>query len=297
MLEQRIAALAADTQRGSSALADEALAILGAAAAEAPGQGFLAALDEVARALLRARPAMVAVENRVHKVMAGVHTADAPEPALRDVALGLCEAARAQGGAEREAAARCAAEALAGARRVLTVSWSDTVARALELAASKAPREVVVAQGWPLRDGERAAERFALAGLATTLVPDAALGCAALDCDAALVGADAVLASGDVVNRAGTSLAAFAMAPGGRPCWVVCEAAKVTWREALPLEEGPPEEVRAPSPLLPLRVANPRFDATPAALVKGYCTEQGALARGELAAVAERHRRRSGWMG
>lgn len=294
MLEARIAALAADTRRGSSALADEALGILGAAAAEAPAPGFLDALDGVARALLRARPGLVAVENRVHKVMAGVHTADAPELALRDIALGLCEAARAQAGAEREAAARCAAEALGGARRVLTVSWSDTVARALEVAG---PREVVVPYGWPLGDGARAAERLARLGHAVALVPDAALGRAALDCDAALVGADAVLASGDVVNRAGTSLAALAMGLGGRPFWVGCEAAKVTWRDAVPLEEGPPEEVRALAPLLPLRVANPRFDATPAALVRGYCTELGELPRGGLAAVAERHRRRAAWMG
>lgn len=295
MLEERIAALRADTKRGSSALGDEALAILGEAAEQAPAEGFLDAVGDVARALVHARPAMVALENRVHKVMASLLAAEAPPEALRGIAVGLCDAAREQAAQEREGAARCAADALGG-RRVLTVSWSDTVARALELAAGKRPLAVVVPQGWPLRDGERAAERLALLGLDVQLVPDAALGRAALDCDAGLVGADAILASGDVVNRAGTSLAALSMAVGGRPFWVVAESAKVTWRDALPLEEGPAEEVWRPNPLLAVKVANPRFDATPAALVRSYCTEQGPLLRPELVRVAERHRQRAAWM-
>lgn len=296
MLEDRVAALRADTRRGSSALGDEALAILAEAAERAPAEGFLDALGEVALALVRARPAMVALENRVHKVMASLHSAEAPPEALRGIASGLCEAARDHAKQEREGAARCAADALQG-QRVLTVSWSDTVARALELAAGKRRLAVAVPQGWPLRDGERAAERFALMGLDVQLVPDAALGRASLDCDAGLVGADAILASGDVVNRAGTSLAALSMAVGGRPFWVVAEAAKVTWRDAVPLEEGPAEEVWKPNPLLPVKVANPRLDATPAALVRGYCTEAGVLQRPDLVRVAERHRARAAWMG
>ena len=105
-----------------------------------------------------------------------------------------------------------------------------------------------------------------------------------------------MLGTGVVVNRAGTCLAALAMAPGGRPFLVACEAAKVTWRAAVPLEEGAPGDVWAPSPLLPVRVRHPLFDATPAELVRRYCTERGALDRGALRALAEAHRRRAAWL-
>jgi methylthioribose-1-phosphate isomerase len=84
------------------------------------------------------------------------------------------------------------------------------------------------------------------------------------------------------------------MALGGRPFWVVAEEAKVTWRAAVPLEEGPPEQVWAPSPLLPVKVAHPLFDATPAALVRGYCTEHGVLTAKQLEPIAARHAQRGG---
>lgn len=214
MLEDRIATLRADTRRGSSALADEALAVLAEAAQRAARGRILGELAEVARQLAAARPAMVAVENRVHGVMAALLEAGTHPDDLPGVAASLLQAARGQAQLEREMAARCAAQALRGTR-VLTVSWSDTVARALGLAAGGRKLSVVVPQGAPLRDGQRAAERLAMQGLDVELVPDPALGHAALGCDAAL--ADAVLPGGEVVNRAGTSLAALAMAVGGGP--------------------------------------------------------------------------------
>lgn len=294
MLEDRIRDWAADRQRGSGALADEALAILGEAAEHAPAPRFLEELGEVAARLARARPAMVAIENRVNQVMANLHAARAPPEALRGIARGLVDTLRAQAPVEREMAARAAAEAAQGTR-FLTVSWSDTAARALELLHARRRVRVVVPQGAPLLDGQRAAERLALAGLEVELVSDAGLGHAALGCDAALVGADAVLAGGVVVNRAGTSLAALAMAMGGRPLWVVCEEAKVTWREALPLEEGDPAQLWKPRPLLPVEVKHVLFDATPAELVRGYATERGLRRRADLAGIAERHERRAAW--
>lgn len=293
-VDELVAALKADRERGSTALADEALAILAQAAREASAADVLGHLGAVARELAAARPAMVAIENRVDQVMASLHAADAPPEALAGIAAQLCEASARNAQAAREAAARVAADALQG-QRILTVSWSDTALRALELAAGRRKLAVVVPVGAPLLDGRRAAQRLALAGLEVEAVADAALGRAALDCDAALVGADAVLASGTVVNRAGTSLAALAMAVGGRPFWVVADEAKVTWRDAVPLEEGEPADVWTPPPLVPVRVRNPLFDATPPELVRGYCTEGGVRRSADLAAIAERHRRRAAW--
>jgi ribose 1,5-bisphosphate isomerase len=296
VLEDRIDALRDDRRRGSGALGDEALAILGLAAEQAPpGEGFLEALGEVALRLAHARPGMVALENRVHQVMANLHAAEAHPAALPGIAQGLVETLRAKAEQERLAAARVAAQAVEEAR-ILTVSWSDTTAKAFEALAARRPVVAVLPAGAPLGDGLRAAERLALAGAAVEVVPDNALGWAALRCDAALVGADAVLADGTVVNRAGTLLAALAMALARKPLWVACELAKVTWRDALPLEEGLPGDVGAPSPLLPIVVKHPLFDATPAALVNGYCTEAGVLQVQDLAAVARRHRARAAWM-
>jgi translation initiation factor 2B subunit (eIF-2B alpha/beta/delta family) len=289
-LDERVAALRADRQRGASELADEALAALADAARGAPPGGAAAALRGAARALAGARPTMAVLANRVHEALDGLQGRD--DAALRALVPARCEEVRARARKEREEAARVAAVQPLGAT-VLTLSRSSTVARALTLAHAASPRRVLLPAGEPLRDGLAQARALAIAGLEVEVVPDAALGRAALDGDSALVGADALLPDGTVVNRAGTSLAALAIALARRPCWVVAETAKVTWRSALPLEEGPPGQVWAPGPLLPVRVRNPLFDATPAALVRGYCTELGVLARGDLAGLAEEHRRRA----
>jgi len=281
-LEGRIAALRADRERGSAALATEALDILEAAARGLPREGFDAALRGVAQQLAAARPAMVALENRVNQVLANALVAEAPEDALPTIVIGLCDAARAGAALERAAAAQQAASLLAASRprRVATISWSDTVAEALRAAAKPGPFAVVLPEGAPLGDGKCAAARLGRAGLAVDVVPDGATAVEARRADAGLVGADAVLGDGSVVNRAGTRAVAGALREAGKPLWVVCEEAKVTWREELPLERVEGASL---------------FDVTPAADVAAVVTERGPQAPRDLAAVAERHRQRAAW--
>jgi translation initiation factor 2B subunit (eIF-2B alpha/beta/delta family) len=174
---------------------------------------------------------------------------------------------------------------------VLTLSRSGTVCGAIE---SADPSQVFVAESRPAREGVGVAESLA-PEREVTLHTDAAVGhvLATEMVDAVVVGADAVLADGSVVNKTGTRLVALAAAREGVPVYVVCAADKVTPREEPHLESGSPGAVYDGD--APLDVLNPTFDVTPADLVTGVLTDHGALDTASVAEVAAEHASLADW--
>lgn len=287
-----------DREHGASVLAEDAVRALEAAWRDAPGASAAAAADAVApfaRALRAARPSMPVVTNLVNyamdRALAGAWPATAAEQrerGARAAAAVLDEAVRARG-----AAAKRAAEVVRG--RVLTLSASETVLKALR-AASRAGRvtRAIVGEGRPGFEGRALAKSLAAEGLDTTLVVDAALGLHVAEADVVLVGADAVLPDGSVVNKVGTFLAALAARERGVPFHAVADSFKVSASPAIPLEEKPPREVL--SRALPnLGARNIYFDRTPGALVAALHTESATLSPGEVAPLASRAAAWAGW--
>jgi translation initiation factor 2B subunit (eIF-2B alpha/beta/delta family) len=240
-------------------------------------------LAALARELRAARPSMGVVGNRVDRVMA----ASGGSPAsVRDAAIEACErAVRADGEAAANAVDRLG-------ERVLTLSRSGTVLDALGRAE---PEAVFVAESRPAREGVGVAEELAERGLEVTLCVDAAIGHVLLeaDVDTVLVGADAVLADGAVVNKVGTRLAALAAADAGVDCYVVCSRDKVLAERSVELESGPSEAVHGRRAAFD--VVNPTFERTPPDLVTGLVTEDGVLDREAVEAVAAEHAELARW--
>jgi translation initiation factor 2B subunit (eIF-2B alpha/beta/delta family) len=110
---------------------------------------------------------------------------------------------------------------------------------------------------------------------------------------AVLVGADAVLADGSVVNKAGTLAVALAAARAGVPVYAVAATDKVRPDERAPVEYDDPASVYDGS--APVRVVAPTFDRTPADLLAGVVTESGVLDAAAVRRVAADHRRAAGW--
>ena len=275
-----VRSVAADDEHGAAALSVHALEVLrdraGVLRAEnASDDAAFAEVADLAGRLRRARPSMAVLANRVNRAMA---TADASAASLETAAMdGINRAVR----VDVEAAERAAA--VVGDRTVLTLSRSGTVRRAL---AEATPTEVFVAESRPAREGVDVAEGL-LAAVPTTLHTDAAIGhvlaTEALDC--VLVGADAVLADGRVVNKTGTRLAAVAAAHEDVPFFVACASDKVRTDETVNLESGRRSAVYDGD--APLAVTNPTFDVTPAHLVDAVLTERGDLDPSEVRDVAE----------
>lgn len=245
------------------------------------------ALRELATALLEVRPSMAALHNRVHRAMHRA-TDEATAEVVEETAHAVLQEAI---GADEEATA--AAARRAAGRLVLTLSRSGTVVAALRQA--DPPPEVVVAASQPEGEGVEVAEALAEAGLGVTLVADAAVAhvLASEPIDLVLVGADAVLPSGRVVNKTGTHAAALAARAAGIPFVVACTSDKVRPDERPELEPGDPSLLYEGA--ADVRVRHALFDVTPVGLITDVVTERGTWRPGEVGCHARALRQLRAW--
>ncbi len=277
--EQRIEALRNDRTHGSRWLAHEAVSILYYLATDttiAPAEAERR-LRNATQQLSEARPAMAAVAGAVRRVL--------------NAQGDLAEKARAASQLLKDLDT-APQRMLAFARPLLlgtlmTHSMSGTVLAVLTACASQLER-VIVLEGRPGYEGRAVAQTLAGQGVACTLITDAQADIFLPQCQAVVVGADSVLANGDVLNKAGTALLAWAAHGHKVPLYVLCETLKIspqTWSGDLAiLEEKEAEEVLE-RPIAGVTVHNYYFDRTLARLVTKIISEQGLLGRREIQRV------------
>ena len=268
-----------DETHGSAWISVRALEVLRDRAAAADS---MASVVAVARELRDARPSMAAVANRVNRVLA---TAERTPEAVRErAAAAAIDALDADDAAATLAAERCDAS-------VATLSRSGTVLAALRAAEPS----VLIGESRPAREGADVAAELADAGLDVTLTTDAGLASALADSapETVLVGADAVLADGSVVNKVGTRGLALAAAREGVPVYVVAASDKVRPDERFHGEAG--DAATLYDGPAPVAVSNPIFDRTPADVVDAVLTERGALDSDGVRHVAAEHEENAAW--
>ncbi|WP_256393591.1 translation initiation factor eIF-2B [Natronoarchaeum rubrum] len=304
---QRVAptvrSIAADGEHGAAYLSVRALEVLRdrAALQVSEDDPDLDELTDLGDRVLSARPSMAVLENRVNRVLAVAVDGDdvIGEDGTDDAAEGVAGAVEAAADAGIDRALRADADAAAAAADllddagVLTLSRSGTVLDALR---SASPRSVHVAESRPAREGISVAEELAAAlDAPVTVLADAAVAhaLATEDVDAVVVGADAVLPDGRVVNKTGTRTAALAAAREGIPVYAVAASDKITRRETVNLETGDATAIYDGD--AELDVLNPTFDVTPGDLVDAVVTERGRLGAEDVAAIAEEHGALTAW--
>lgn len=274
-----------DRTRGSSALAEEALQVLRDAAGEARlarDPRAWAVLGALAERLVDSRPAMAAVTNRIQAVMERAAEEGSPGAVEREAHAGIRT-----GRAADTAAASTAVESIAG-RRILTLSRSETLLDAVQMANPR-PTLIIVAASEPGGEGHEVARRWAEAGLQVLRIPDTSVAQTILDrsVDVVLVGADALLPGGDLVNKSGTLAAALAAAEADIPFLCAVSIDKLRKDDSVTLRDLPPAAVfpgQAEGP--PVRAS--LFDRTPGRLVTAYLTEHGKILPKDLASLADR---------
>lgn len=270
-LEKRLNLIRNDRDHGSRWLVNETISLLAdlATSSSMLVEERMQTLRQVARQLTEARPAMAALAGAVARIM---QNAESPQDVAR-------QAARVRETYEQSPAriAEHARELVSGT--IMTNSLSGTVLDVLKVCASQL-EQVYVLEGRPRYEGRETARQLAALGIPTTLLTDAEAGIFLPDCQSILVGADSVLARGDVLNKAGTSLLAWTARGLGLPFYVACETLKITpkvWQNDLSwLEEKEVSEVLE-QPLPGVAVHNFYFDRTPAMLVTQVITEVGPL--------------------
>jgi methylthioribose-1-phosphate isomerase len=169
-----------------------------------------------------------------------------------------------------------------------TLGWGTALGIVYAKAAAGEPVHVFACEARPLLQGARlTAWELIDAGIDVTLVADGAAAplLASGRIDAVVVGADRIVANGDVANKIGTLGIAIAARRSGVPFYVVAPTSSfdptLATGEGIVIEERPADEVRTWQGRLAapagVNVWNPAFDVTPAELVTAYITEVGVL--------------------
>ncbi|GAC1401703.1 MAG: ribose 1,5-bisphosphate isomerase [Ktedonobacteraceae bacterium] len=286
-IEQRIEQVRNDREHGSRWLVRETLLILRdlAQMMSSSQDEQMQRLYDAGRNLAHARPAMAALASAVGRVLVvqgGPATiAQEAERLLHDYDT---------------ATARIAEHAKSLLRGTLmTCSISGTVLDVL-VTNSQNIEQMIVLEGRPRYEGREMARALSQKGLAVTLITDAQADIFMPQCDRVVVGADSILANGDVLNKAGTALLGWSAQGHSVPFYVLCETLKISsqhWQEGAEhwqanlalLEEKEGKEV-LDSPLTGIEVRNFYFDRTPSRLVTKVITEQGVLGQPEIAKIA-----------
>ncbi len=279
-LEQRIAMVRNDREHGSRWLVHETISILYDLATQpvaSPDDG-LRRIQLAGKELAQARPAMAALAGAVSRILSA---GGGLEGMAREAARLLAEYDSA---IERITA--YARPLLTGT--VMTHSLSGTVLEVLT-ACLRQIDQVIVLEGRPRYEGRDVALALSKVGATITLITDAQADIFLPQCHAVVVGADSVLANGDVLNKAGTALLGWAARGHRIPFYVLCETLKISphsWSGDLAqLEEKEPAEVLDQS-VPGVTARNFYFDRTLSRLVTSVITEQGAVGRRKIEQIA-----------
>lgn len=277
---ERIAMIRNDREHGSRWLVRETISLLYDIARE-PATSPEEQLQQLRRAgdeLARARPAMAALAGAVRRIL------NAPgglEGMTNEAAKLLSEL-------------DSAVERITGHARpfltgtIMTHSLSGTVLEVLTNCLSQIEHFIVL-EGRPRYEGREVARLLSRMKARVTLITDAQADIFLPQCHAVVVGADSILANGDILNKAGTALLAWATRGHRIPLYVLCETLKISphrWSGDLAqLEEKEQTEVLEQG-MPGVSVRNFYFDRTLSRLITGVITEQGILGKKEIAQIA-----------
>lgn len=278
-----IETLRTDTEHGSTYLSIRALEILrDTATTVTTTSDTPRRIRETAIRLIDARPAMIAIENRINRIMATNHQPTTIETACNE---GINQASAAD-----DTAASNAKEHIA-TKRILTHSRSGTVHTSITQSAPT----VFITESHPGNEGIEVAENLVQRSHSVTVIADAAAAhfLHQRDIERVLVGADTILPDGSIINKIGTRNIAITANHENIPVFVVASTDKIAPENTSHNERGPTTELYAGS--MDVTVENPRFDSTPPSHITGYITEHGTLHPTAIQTIAEEHRSHRAW--
>lgn len=271
----------------------EALALRAKEVAEKEG-AFFDAMATTAERLKAAQPSMASVANAcayVLKPLTHPEAADlTPQEAYRLVTTRsrefLTGFKRAQQGV-----VEVGARVVRDGDVVFVHSYSGTLLGILHRAREEGKRFTVIAtESRPYCEGREMVAQLLKQEIPCTLIIDMAAGTYLRRATKALVGGDAILANGSIVNKMGTQLVALACHAYGIPFYAAASILKFSLQslqgDKVKLLERPDDAGIAPSALADmesLQVENRIFDVTPARYIEALITDRGLLSPAAVA--------------
>jgi ribose 1,5-bisphosphate isomerase len=164
---------------------------------------------------------------------------------------------------------------------VFTHCHSSTVTHILRKAKEQGKKfEVVCTETRPLFQGRITAQELLSIDIKTTFIVDSAARSFMRNGDLVIVGADAITAEGNVINKIGTGTIALLAQEARKPFYVVAELLKfdpaTVCGDYAQIEERSPNEVWK-NPPEKLVIRNPAFDVTKRDFIHGVICEEGII--------------------
>ncbi len=234
-------------------------------------------LEETARTLVNAQPAMVGIFNLVNKILLTTGSV-ASVKEMKDAMIETAIATVRSSDMSLQSIANTAAELFKPGQVVATHSFSSTVFHCL-LEAKKLGVEftVLCTESRPMMEGVTLAGQLAGAGIKVRLTTDAALFSQLKHVNLVLLGVDSIGVEG-MVGKTGTMAIALVARQFQIKCYALCSSHKyVPPGHKLATDiEGDHKEIlaEASSNVTPV---NPYFDLTPLEYLTGVITERGVL--------------------
>jgi ribose 1,5-bisphosphate isomerase len=224
-------------------------------------------LKGISRQLLKARPTMVCVGNSSSEVCCRVLD-KGTEGGVGKLAAAEAEKMQRKLVFSRVAIANAFVQYVTKPVVVLTLSDSQTVLETLRRVKDQLA-QVFVAVSDPGGEGRSFSGKLSAEGIRNILVPDLVVGSIMAKVDAVLLGADAVLPDGSVVNKLGSNTAAKIAYVEGKEVFFLAEEVKVH-----PADEEVTLEMDAVAGDVGYK---PKFDITPYGYVQRILCEDGEL--------------------
>lgn len=274
-----------------------ALALQAQHSTSATPAAFLHEMAETVRELWTARPTEPALRNALRYVFLYARKQNAKSvPVLSRAVAQAVERYQVHADQVKASIGQYGERLIPEEGRILVHCHSSTVTRAIKRAfdAGKNPH-VFCTESRPLYQGHITARELSQYGVKVTMCVDGAVHLVLSqlkDTDLVMVGADAITAQGDLVNKIGTAMIAHAAFDHEKRFYALTGSHKFDpqtlfgWSE--PIEQRPPQEVADPKKFPGVEIYNPAFDLTPARFLTAYVTEWGVLPPQGLVARASR---------
>ncbi len=181
----------------------------------------------------------------------------------------------------KECIAKIGAKRIRDGMVVFTHCHSSTVTHILRKAKEQGKKfEVICTETRPVFQGRITAQELLSLDIKTTFIVDSAARSFMRNVDLVIVGADAITAEGNVINKIGTGTIALLAHEARKPFYVVAELLKfdpaTVCGEYAQIEERSPNEVWKDPPEK-LVIRNPAFDVTKRDFIHGVVCEEGII--------------------
>lgn len=239
-------------------------------------------LKSTAEKLVKARATEPALRHVVASILVSVKKEESGDmKKMRQFTNNLCSHWQQEIDAMLASIAHHGADQIKSKDVVLTHCHSHNVMSIFQLAKQQGKNfQVIVTETRPLRQGLVTARELLKMKIPVIYCVDSAFGSMMKSATKVIVGCDAFLPDGSLVNKIGTFPIALVAKRMGKPFYAAGEIFKFT--KEIAIEERDPKEVIEPSKLRGAKIVNPAFDVTPAEYIEKIITEKGAVKPGML---------------